>query len=169
MKKNSIIEVYPAIQSEGSRAGMPTIVVRTTGCTHRCYFGEGGWGDTWYTSIHPEKGTLGLDDVIKAYKENPQITEMMITGGSPTMHPKLISELTQLANGALHTKIFTTIETEGSHLLKLCFLLIWCHLALSSVTLFLWWVLLRPVGKLWIKSLWILITASDLIRGRLKK
>ena len=35
----------------------PTIVVRTSGCTHRCYFGEGGWCDSWYTSIHPEKGT----------------------------------------------------------------------------------------------------------------
>jgi 7-carboxy-7-deazaguanine synthase len=39
-----------------SRAGYPTVVIRTTGCTHRCFFGEGGWCDSWYTSIHPEKG-----------------------------------------------------------------------------------------------------------------
>ena len=51
-----ILELYTAVQSEGSRAGYPTIVVRTSGCTHRCYFGEGGWCDSWYTSIHPEKG-----------------------------------------------------------------------------------------------------------------
>lgn len=39
-----IVEVYTAVQGEGSRAGMPTIVIRTTGCTHRCWFGEnGGW------------------------------------------------------------------------------------------------------------------------------
>ena len=37
-----IVEVYTAVQSEGSRQGYPTIVIRTSGCTHRCYFGEGG-------------------------------------------------------------------------------------------------------------------------------
>ena len=51
-----VLEVYRAVQSEGSRFGRPTIVIRTTGCTHRCYFGEGGWCDSWYTSIHPETG-----------------------------------------------------------------------------------------------------------------
>ena len=55
-KRLPIVEVYRCVQSEGSRIGMPTIAVRTTGCTHRCYFGEGGWCDSWYTSIHPEKG-----------------------------------------------------------------------------------------------------------------
>jgi hypothetical protein len=25
-----------------------------------CYFGEGGWCDSWYTSIHPEKGTFSI-------------------------------------------------------------------------------------------------------------
>ena len=44
-KKIQVIEIYPCVQSEGSRAGMPTIVIRTTGCTHRCWFGEGGWCD----------------------------------------------------------------------------------------------------------------------------
>ena len=44
-----IIELYRCVQSEGSRFGRPTIAVRTTGCTHRCYFGEGGWCDSWYT------------------------------------------------------------------------------------------------------------------------
>ncbi len=35
-----IVELYTCVQSEGSRAGRPTVAVRTTGCTHRCYFGE---------------------------------------------------------------------------------------------------------------------------------
>ena len=56
-KNLPIVEIYTAVQSEGSRAGYPTVVIRTTGCTHRCYFGEGGWCDSWYTSIHPEKGS----------------------------------------------------------------------------------------------------------------
>ena len=106
-----IVEVYRAVQSEGSRVGMPTIVIRTTGCTHRCYFGEGGWCDSWYTSIHPEKGMFTFNDIIKKYDENPHVKEMMLTGGSPTMHPALVNELTHFAH---ERDIIITIETEGS-------------------------------------------------------
>ena len=106
-----ILEVYRCVQSEGSRFGRPTIAVRTTGCTHRGYFGEGGWCDSWYTSIHPEKGTFCFNDIIKIYEENPQVKEMMLTGGSPTMHPALVNELTHFA---YEKDIIITIETEGS-------------------------------------------------------
>jgi len=109
-----VLEVYRCVQSEGSRFGRPTIAVRTTGCTHRCYFGEGGWCDSWYTSIHPEKGTFTFNDIIKIYDDNPHVTEMMLTGGSPTMHPALVNELTHFAN---ERNILITIETEGSHFL----------------------------------------------------
>ena len=90
---------------------MPTIAIRTTGCTHRCYFGEGGWCDSWYTSIHPEKGKFNFNDIVKIYDENPHIKEMMLTGGSPTMHPALVNELTHFAH---ERNITITIETEGS-------------------------------------------------------
>ena len=106
-----VLEVYRAVQSEGSRFGRPTIVIRTTGCTHRCYFGEGGWCDSWYTSIHPEKGIFKFQDIINIYDKNPQVKEMMLTGGSPTMHPALVNELTHFAN---ERDITITIETEGS-------------------------------------------------------
>ena len=97
-KNLPIVEIYTAVQSEGSRAGYPTVVIRTTGCTHRCFFGEGGWCDSWYTSIHPEKGHFNFKDIIKAYEDNPHIKEMMLTGGSPTMHPALVNELTHFAH-----------------------------------------------------------------------
>ena len=113
-KKLPIVEVYTAVQSEGSRQGYPTVVIRTTGCTHRCWFGEGGWCDSWYTSIHPEKGKFNFNDIIKKYDENPHIKEMMLTGGSPTMHGKLVNELTHFAH---ERGIFITIENEGSHFL----------------------------------------------------
>ena len=102
-----ILEVYRCVQSEGSRFGRPTIAVRTTGCTHRCYFGEGGWCDSWYTSIHPEKGVFTFNDIIKIYDENPHIEEMMLTGGSPTMHARLVNELTHFA---YKRNILITIE-----------------------------------------------------------
>ena len=114
-KRLPVLEVYRCVQSEGSRFGRPTIAVRTTGCTHRCYFGEGGWCDSWYTSIHPEKGTFNFNDIIKIYDDNPHIREMMLTGGSPTMHPKLVNEITHFA---MKRGIIVTIETEGSHFLK---------------------------------------------------
>ncbi len=109
-----VTELYRCVQSEGSRFGKPTIAVRTTGCTHRCYFGEGGWCDSWYTSIHPEKGTFTFNDIIAIYDANPHIKEMMLTGGSPTMHSALVNELTHFAN---ERNILITIETEGSHFL----------------------------------------------------
>mgnify|MGYP003135675523 FL=1 len=110
-----IVELYRCVQSEGSRFGMPTIAVRTTGCTHRCYFGEGGWCDSWYTSIHPEKGKYTMDDVKIIYDENPHIKEMMLTGGSPSMHEDLVNELMWFA---AQRGIFVTMETEGSHAIK---------------------------------------------------
>ena len=114
-KSLPVLEVYYAVQSEGSRAGMPTVVIRTTGCTHRCWFGAGGWCDSWYTSIHPEKGKYTFNDIIKMYDDRPDITEMMLTGGSPTMQAALCNELTHFAH---ERDITITIETEGSHFIK---------------------------------------------------
>lgn len=114
-KVNAIIEIYKCIQSEGSRAGRPTIVVRTTGCTHRCWFGEGGWCDSFYTSIHPEKSKYSFKDIENIYNNNPNVKEMMLTGGSPTMWPKLVNELTHFCHDR---DIIMTIETEGSHFIK---------------------------------------------------
>ena len=110
-----IVELYYCIQSEGSRAGLPTVAVRTTGCTHRCWFGEGGWCDSWYTSIHPEKGGFSFNDIIAMYDGRPDVKEMMLTGGSPTMHPILVNELTHFAH---ERGIVITMETEGSHFLE---------------------------------------------------
>ena len=110
-----VLEVYRCVQSEGSRFGRPTIAVRTTGCTHRCWFGDGGWCDSWYTSIHPQKGIFTFNDIIAIYDKNPQVKEMMLTGGSPTMHAALVNELTHFAH---EREIIITIETEGSHFVE---------------------------------------------------
>jgi 7-carboxy-7-deazaguanine synthase len=114
-KKLPIVELYYCVQSEASRAGYPTVAIRTTGCTHRCWFGEGGWCDSWYTSIHPEKGGFTFNDIVKMYDDRPDIKEMMLTGGSPTMHADLVNELTHFAH---ERGIIITIETEGSHFIE---------------------------------------------------
>jgi len=114
-KPYAMLELYRCVQSEGSRFGRPTIAIRTTGCTHRCWFGEGGWCDSFYTSIHPEKAKYSFNDVVAIYDENPHVKEMMLTGGSPTMWPALVNELTHFAN---ERGILITIETEGSHFVQ---------------------------------------------------
>jgi 7-carboxy-7-deazaguanine synthase len=126
-KKNQpIIELYRAIQTEGSLSGIPHIILRTTGCTHRCYFGEGGWCDSWYTSIHPEKGRYTLKDVEDFFKSNKDINHLMLTGGSPTMHSTLCNEIINIFK-KIHRVYYdktlmedgiVTIETEGSHFIQ---------------------------------------------------
>ena len=114
-KTQPIIEVYRCVQTEGSLAGRPHIIVRTTGCTHRCYFGEGGWCDSFYTSITPEKGKYTLTDIKQFFADNWDISHLMLTGGSPTMHPEMVNEIINLFK-ALHAKKgIVTMETEGSH------------------------------------------------------
>lgn len=115
-QKKGILELYTCVQTEGSKAGYPNILVRFTGCTHRCYFGEGGWCDSWYTSIHPEKAKYSINDVEQMIKDNPQIKHMMITGGSPTMYPEMVNEIINIAKQLRGMHI--TLETEGSHFIE---------------------------------------------------
>src|ERR1019366_1576123 len=118
-KIQPICELYSCIQTEGSMAGRPNILIRTTGCTHRCWFGEGGWCDSWYTSIHPEKGQFTLKQIEEFFKENKYIKSLMISGGSPTMHEKLVDKIITLFKH-IHENdsTFITLETEGSHFIK---------------------------------------------------
>lgn len=118
-KKLPIIELYPCLQGEGRRRGTPSFSIRTTGCTHRCYFGENGsWCDTWYSSIHPIKGKFNFDDILHLINQNLQIKDIMITGGSPTMHPTIINEISHIAK---EHNLFITLETEGSHFVETCY------------------------------------------------
>jgi 7-carboxy-7-deazaguanine synthase len=120
-KNQPILELYRAVQSEGSKVGIPHIILRTTGCTHRCWFGEGGWCDSFYTSIHPEKGKYTLNDVKNYFEENKDITHLMLTGGSPTMHPELCNDIITLFKEYHQSNNkwgVVTLETEGSHFIE---------------------------------------------------
>lgn len=117
-EKKGILELYTCIQTEGSKAGYPNILVRFTGCTHRCYFGEGGFCDSWYTSWSPEKSLYSINDVREFMEKNPQISSMMITGGSPTMYPEHVNALVNLMHEFHQGDAFVTIETEGSHFIQ---------------------------------------------------
>lgn len=109
-----IVEVYVAIQGEGSKAGLPNILLRVTGCTHRCCF-AGDWCDSWYTSLHPEKGRFSWDMVMDFFHTHQHIKNLMLTGGSPTMHPRLLQQLVTAFQELHQAQGFITLETEASH------------------------------------------------------
>lgn len=114
MDKLPIVEIYLAIQGEGLYAGIPHLLIRTTGCPMRCQFGN-SFCDTPYTSWKPEKGSITIEDIVKLYVDNPHIDHTMITGGSPTMHPELLIQLTEIARKYNH---IVTLETEGSRFIN---------------------------------------------------
>lgn len=102
-----ITEIFKSIQGEGSRAGLPCIFVRLTGCNLRCT-----WCDTAYAFYGGDKMTV--DEVVARVHElagvaATRIPLVEITGGEPLLQrdtPELASKL--LADG------FTVmIETSG--------------------------------------------------------
>ena len=113
-KKQPLGETYTCLQGEGKYMGMPHILIRVTGCRLRCQFAD-SFCDTPYASWKPEGGKYTLNDIIKVYKNNPQIKHTMITGGGPTLYPKLLQELCEIGKSYEHT---ITIETEGSEFVQ---------------------------------------------------
>ncbi len=113
-RKQPLGETYTCLQGEGKYVGMPHILIRVTGCRLRCQFAN-SFCDTPYASWKPESGKYTLNDIVKVYRQNPQIKHTMITGGGPTLYPKLLKELCIIAADYGHT---TTIETEGSEFVQ---------------------------------------------------
>jgi len=113
-KKQPLGETYTCLQGEGKYMGVPHILIRVTGCRLRCQFSD-SFCDTPYASWKPEKGRYTLMDVVNIYKSNPQIKHTMITGGGPTIHPKLLQELCMIGKRYDH---IVTIETEGSEFVQ---------------------------------------------------
>ena len=113
-KLQPIGELYTCLQGEGKYIGAPHILIRVSGCRLRCQF-QDSFCDTPYASWKPEKGKFTLDDVVKFYESKPRIKHTMITGGGPTIHPKLLQELCIIGKKFDHT---VTIETEGSEFVQ---------------------------------------------------
>ena len=106
----NINEIYTCIQGEGKYAGIPHILVRTTGCALRCQFKD-TFCDTPYSSWMPEKGKYMLNDIEQLIIKNPQIKYAMLTGGGPTLRPQT---MTSVVNLFKKYNLFVTVETEGS-------------------------------------------------------
>lgn len=105
-----ITEIFKSIQGEGTRAGLPCIFVRLTGCNLRCT-----WCDTAYAFYGGDKMTL--DEVVARVRELAGVTEtriplVEITGGEPLLQ----RETLELASRLLADGFTVMIETSGERL-----------------------------------------------------
>jgi 7-carboxy-7-deazaguanine synthase len=108
-----ITEIFKSIQGEGTRAGLPCIFVRLTGCNLRCT-----WCDTAY-AFHGGK-KMNVDEVLarvdelSGRRENAKAAHATVplvelTGGEPLLQ----EEIYPLADKLLAAGYTVLIETSG--------------------------------------------------------
>jgi 7-carboxy-7-deazaguanine synthase len=102
-----ITEIFKSIQGEGTRAGLPCIFVRLTGCNLRCT-----WCDTSYAFHGGTK--MSLDEVTDKVNQLAGTNSargplVEITGGEPLLQP----ETPALAEKLLAAGYTVMIETSG--------------------------------------------------------
>ena len=101
----TVNEIFFSIQGEGTRAGLPCVFVRLTGCPLRCV-----WCDTAY-AFH--EGTRRSEDEIMAEIERLPCRLLQLTGGEPLSQPDAF----HLASRALDAGWQVLVETSGHVLL----------------------------------------------------
>jgi 7-carboxy-7-deazaguanine synthase len=102
-----ITEIFKSIQGEGTRAGLPCIFVRLTGCNLRCV-----WCDTEYAFHGGAKFSLdeSLEKVAALAGDGAgRVSLVEITGGEPLLQP----ETPALAEKLLAAGYTVMIETSG--------------------------------------------------------
>lgn len=108
-----ITEIFKSIQGEGTRAGLPCIFVRLTGCNLRCV-----WCDTAYafhggTKFTVEEVLIRVDELAGRNREQPgaapAVPLVELTGGEPLLQ----QEIYPLAGELLARGYTVIIETSG--------------------------------------------------------
>src|SRR5215470_7094610 len=108
-----ITEIFKSIQGEGTRAGLPCVFVRLTGCNLRCT-----WCDTAY-AFHGGK-KMSPDEVLAAVDQlcgrkagasgaEAEVPLVELTGGEPLLQ----EEIYPLAGALLERSYTVMIETSG--------------------------------------------------------
>jgi 7-carboxy-7-deazaguanine synthase len=102
-----ITEIFKSIQGEGTRAGLPCIFVRLTGCNLRCK-----WCDTAYAFHGGTKYSIAeiLEQVLALAAAGTGKTSLVeITGGEPLLQ----AETPELARELIASGYTVMIETSG--------------------------------------------------------
>ena len=102
-----VTEIFKSIQGEGTRAGLPCIFVRLTGCNLRCT-----WCDTEYAFYGGRKHSVSdlCEKVARLAGNGAARTSLVeITGGEPLLQP----ETPEFASELLEGGYTVMIETSG--------------------------------------------------------
>lgn len=95
-------EIFLSIQGEGTRAGMPCVLIRLTGCNLRC-----SWCDTEYARNQGRR--MSIDQVLTRIE--PLACRLVaVTGGEPLLQPATPELLRRLCDAGYAT----LLETNGS-------------------------------------------------------
>jgi len=99
-----ITEIFKSIQGEGTRAGLPCIFVRLTGCNLRCV-----WCDTAYAFHGGTKMTVEQVLARVAQLAEGKVRLVEITGGEPLLQ----EDVFPLAEKLLEAGYAVMVETSG--------------------------------------------------------
>ena len=94
-----VTEIFASIQGESTRAGLPTVFVRLTGCPLRC-----AWCDTEYAF---RGGTRMSEDDILAAIAAHGIPTVCITGGEPLAQRAVLGLMRRLCDMGYRVSIET--------------------------------------------------------------
>ena len=95
-------EIFFSLQGEASRAGLPTVFIRLTGCPLRC-----GYCDTAYAFHGGE--TLSLDEILRRVASFGA-RHVTVTGGEPLAQKNSLALLARLCDAEYDV----SLETGGS-------------------------------------------------------
>jgi len=97
-----LTEIFFSLQGEASRAGLPTVFVRLTGCPLRCT-----WCDTTYSFTGGEAASI--DSVLAEVAKFPA-RQVCVTGGEPLAQKECLSLLSALCDAGYDV----SLETSGA-------------------------------------------------------
>jgi 7-carboxy-7-deazaguanine synthase len=97
-----LTEIFYSLQGEASRAGLPTVFVRLTGCPLRCT-----WCDTTYSFTGGEPATV--ESVLAEVGKYPA-HQICVTGGEPLAQKDCLPLLTALCDAGYDV----SLETSGA-------------------------------------------------------
>ncbi|WP_412478284.1 7-carboxy-7-deazaguanine synthase QueE [Azonexus sp. IMCC34839] len=97
-----LTEIFFSLQGEASRAGLPTVFVRLTGCPLRCT-----WCDTTYSFTGGEPATV--ESILGEVKKYPA-RQVCVTGGEPLSQKECPALLTALCDAGYDV----SLETSGA-------------------------------------------------------
>ncbi|MBS1144093.1 MAG: queE [Proteobacteria bacterium] len=97
-----LTEIFYSLQGEASRAGLPTVFVRLTGCPLRCK-----WCDTTYSFTGGEPASI--ESVLAEVGKYPA-RQICVTGGEPLSQKDCLPLLTALCDAGYDV----SLETSGA-------------------------------------------------------